>query len=147
MEDYKCIALVDGNLGLPDVLGKWTRPRGVGIESFFGLPDTMHALSLRTYPLILTTLRTAAGGYSSPEVRRVLYNPVGITFYMIGQIRQKSPNRETPIIVADIVDPSDDLIFPNAESRSLEAGANRYFSLFDVGGDELSREILRLIHH
>ncbi|MEK6942512.1 MAG: hypothetical protein AABX00_00430 [Nanoarchaeota archaeon] len=143
----KQVAIVDADIGygVIDAVLDSTNP----VTTRFRQAD--QALSqLRTtkYDLILARLRMAPGLSPEPALNDLWRGSQGdyavVCEYFLSQIRDEtSANKETPIIVMDVVAAEGDRLFPNAARRVIQAGANDYVETRNF--PELERLIIKYI--
>lgn len=98
------------------------------------------------YQIIITNLDVDFGGDLShyPALKRAAklnplsdrYDMAEFAFFMIKSARGSKLNSKTPIIVACVSEASGDGVYPDAEKRSLDAGANHYLCTLETNWAE-----------
>ena len=134
------VAIVDGSeVQLLDrLIGADLVDAGIPVDYFEHAIPAIEAFRRKQFGFILTNLEIAPGDdvdnhpelraafYSNPhsETRNYNYSEVGL--FIVKAARQSPLNAKTSILVANVSSPVEDGLYPLAEKRSLEAGANGY---------------------
>ena len=141
------IALVDDTWGLDRHLELWLGDAGTRVTRFWSIADAIVALERERFPVVIVALRTCLGkdDGGAEHAQVPTRDCVETCAYMIRRIKKEGyPNQQTPILVADVVHPTNDGMYPNARDRLVEAGALDYCNLIE-GIEPLVHKIKPLI--
>jgi CheY-like chemotaxis protein len=130
------IAYVSGVGSYQSVYEKFFQKRGIDFINFSDVVAVRRDLTKIKLDMILMSLDLPVSSDKAPNEPELndLVDKIAESghywhsgLYAIRQIRKEgSANRNTPIIVADVYHPSQDLMFPDAEKQVLAAGATSY---------------------
>lgn len=124
--------------------------KGISLDHYEHAIEAIEAFNSKKYPLIISTFEVAPGDYDRDVDLKSVFEQIldngsyaNVGLHLVRRIKQSDINKDTPIIVADMFDSTEDSLYENVEKRSLEVGADLYFSMWEPGNrlDMLIEEI------